>query len=437
MKTAIVEKDATLGGVCLNWGCIPSKALLRNAEVLDLIKHADDFGISFDNLQYDFSKAISRSRRVVRRLTAGVAFLMKKNNVEIINGQGVIAGQGTVSVTTDEGERTVTADNIIIATGGSARALPNVEMDGSVVMTSKEAIVSEDMPSRVVIVGGGAIGVEFADVYHSYGAEITIIEMLPHLVPLEDVDISTTLEASLQKRGINFMTDSRVDSVSVNGNEATVKVSNRDGATDIVCDRVLVSIGVVGNVEGIGLESIGVQTERGFISVNDSMQTNVSNVYAIGDVTGKLLLAHVASAQGVLAVETIGGLNPQTLDYTYMPRATYCRPQIASFGLTEAQAREQGYDVKISQFPMMASGKALAMGESEGMAKLVVDSEIGEIVGAHIIGPEATELLGELGMTRLLEGTTAELGWLVHPHPTISETLKEAALGAEGEAIHM
>jgi dihydrolipoamide dehydrogenase len=435
MKTAVVEKDENVGGVCLNWGCIPSKSLLRNAEVLSLIKDASEWGVSFDNLQYDFGKAVDRSRKVVRRLTNGVGFLLKKNNVEVIKGTGSIKAQGTIAV--EETGASYTTNNIIIATGARARELPNIPVDGKVVVTSRDAIVMKEAPSKVVIIGGGAIGVEFADIYHAYGADVTIVELLPRLVPLEDEDMSKQLERSFKRKGINFMTDSKVDSVTVDGEEAKVTISNGSGTTEIDCDRVLVSIGVVGNVENIGLEALGVAVERGRIIIDDEMKTNVPGIYAIGDVSGKLPLAHVASAQGVTAVEVMAGMNPPTLDYTVMPRATYCRPQIASMGLTEAQAREQGYSVRIGQFPFSASGKAMALNEVDGMAKLVVDEEVGEIIGAHIIGPEATELLGEIGMTKLLEGTTAELGWLVHPHPTISEAIKEAALAADGQAINI
>lgn len=435
MNTAIVEREESLGGICLNWGCIPSKSLLRNAEVLNLIRHASDFGISMDNLQYDFGKAIDRSRAVAKRLTGGIGFLMRKNKVTVIRGTGILKDSKTIVI--EDAGQTITGDNIIIATGGRARSLPGLEIDGKVVVTSREAIVMKEAPSHVVIIGGGAIGVEFAEVYRAYGAEVTIVEVLPRLVPLEDEDISVLLERAFKRKGIGIMTSTRVENVTVDGEMAAVIVSTGDGTQTLQADRVLVSVGVQPNTANIGLEAAGVATERGFITVDDRMATNVPGIYAIGDVTGKLLLAHVASAQGVTAVEGIHGMEPPALDYTFMPRATYCSPQVASFGLTEAQAKEQGYNVKIGTFPMSASGKALALGESEGMVKLVVEAEIGEILGAHIIGPEATELLGELGMTKLLEGTTTELGWLVHPHPTISETVKEAALAAEGQAIHI
>lgn len=435
MSTAVIEDD-NVGGVCLNWGCIPSKSLLRNAEVLELVKNAGEYGISVGEISYDYGKAIDRSRQVVRRLTGGVGSLLRKNGVEHISGRATLRSANTIAI--DGSERAISADNVIIATGARARHIPGIPVDGETVLTSREAIVLREVPRRVVIVGGGAIGVEFADIYHSYGAEVMIVEMLPRLVPLEDEEISQQLERVFRRRGIEYKTGAMVNSVVVSDGVATVAVTDSEGSeTEIECDNVLVAIGVQGNSDGIGLETAGVRVERGFIPVDDEMRTNVPGVYAIGDVTGKLPLAHVASAQGVTAAEVIAGLNPMPLDYTLMPRATYCRPQIASFGLTEQQASDAGHSYKIGRFPMAASGKALAMGESSGMVKLVVDDEVGELLGAHMIGPEATELLGEVGLSRLLEGTTTELGWLVHPHPTISETIKEAALAVEGEAIHI
>ena len=434
LKTAIVERDE-LGGVCLNWGCIPSKALLRNAEVLSLIQHADDFGISFENLKYDFGKAIDRSREVVSRLTRGVGALLKKNNVEIVHGSGKILDSNTVEIT-DSGRR-LSAKNIIIATGTRQRRIPTLPIDNEVVITSRDALELRRVPKRVVIVGGGATGCEFGHIYRTYGAEVTIVELLPRLIPNEDAEISGILERSFRRQGIQVTTGASVQGIAVNNSQAKVSISVEDSSSVIDCDIVLVAVGVQGNVDNIGLENAGIETENSYIKIDETMSTNVPGVYAIGDVTGKMLLAHVASAQGVTAVETIAGLNPPALDYSLMPRAIYCKPQVASFGLSEEQATEQGYTVKVGRFPFSASGKALALGESEGMVKLVVDAEIGEVLGAHMIGAEVTELLGELAMTRLLEGTTTELGWLVHPHPSISETIKEAALAAEGAAIHI
>ena len=435
LSTAVIEDD-NVGGVCLNWGCIPSKSLLRNAEVLELVKNAGEYGISVGDVTFDYGLAIDRSRQVVRRLTGGVGSLLRKNGVEHISGRGILQSANTIAI--DGADRAFSADNIMVATGARARHIPGIPVDGETVLTSREAIVLREVPERVVIVGGGAIGVEFADIYHSYDAEVMIIEMLPRLVPLEDEEISQQLERVFRHRGIGFKTGAMVGGVAVSEGTAAVTVTDADGSvSEIECDKVLVAIGVQGNTEDIGLEVAGVNTERGYITVDDEMRTNVPGIFAIGDVTGKLPLAHVASAQGVIAAEVIAGMNPMPLDYSLMPRATYCRPQIASFGLTEQQATDAGYSFKVGRFPMAASGKALAMGEPNGMVKLVVDSEVGELLGAHIIGPEATELLGEVGLSRLLEGTTTELGWLVHPHPTISETIKEAALAVEGEAIHI
>ena len=434
MKAAVVERDE-VGGICLNWGCIPSKALLRNAEVLNLVRDAKTFGISFDNLRYDFGVAIDRSRQVVKRLTGGVELLLKKNKVDQIKGSGVLKDSKTIEIAGSG--QVVSTDSVIIATGARDREFPSLPVDREVVITSREALVLRDVPARVVIVGGGATGAEFAHIYRSYGAEVTIIELLPRLIPQEDEEISAQLERAFKKQGIAAMTGAGVQGIAVVDGKASVTVSNGGSESVIECDRVLVAVGVQGNVEGIGLDSVGVETERGFVAIDDDMKTNVPGIYAIGDVTGKMLLAHVASAQGVTVVESLAGLSPAKLDYGLMPRAIYCRPQVASFGLTEAQAREQGFAVKIGKFPFAASGKALALAEADGMVKLVVDAEVGEVLGAHMIGSEVTELLGELALTRLLEGTTAELGWLVHPHPTISEVVKEAALDAEGQAIHI
>ena len=436
LKTAIIERDDT-GGVCLNWGCIPTKSLLRNAEVLELMKRADEFGISFDNLQFDYGSAVDRSRNIVRRLTTGVGFLLQKNKVTQIEGDAIIKDGSTIEIQCAE-PHTITADNIIIATGGRPIHVPGIDVDGETILTYREAVVLKEVPARIVIVGGGPIGVEFADIYHSYGSEVTIIEMLPRLVPLEDEEISRQLERSFKKRRLKFMTGTKVANVLVDNGVALVDLEDSEGkTTSIECDKVLVAIGVQANTTGLGLESLDLEMNRSFIRVDDGMQTNVAGVYAIGDVTGKLLLAHAASAQAVTAAETIAGLNPPPLDYLMMPKATYCRPQVASFGLTEAQAEEQGHKVKIGKFPLMASGKALALGDTDGMIKLVIDEEVGEVIGAHMIGTEVTELLGEVSLSRLLEGTTTELGWLVHPHPSISEAIKEAALDADDKAIHV
>jgi len=434
LKTAIIE-SADLGGVCLNWGCIPSKALLKNAEVVSYFNRADEFGLKMDNFSADFSVAIDRSRKVVDRNTKGVAFLLNKNKVDHIQGTGKIIGAGKVEV--DPNGLVIEARNIIISTGARPRTIPPLPVDGHKIITSRESIVLKDLPSSIVIVGGGAIGVEFAYIYKMYGVDVTIVEALPRLVPNEDEDISTQLERSFKRHRIEIMTGSSVIGADTSGSGVKVTVE-KDGAQQILdCDQVLVAIGIQPNVEDIGLETVGIATDRTGIVVDEKMATNVAGIYAIGDVNGKMPLAHVASAQAAIAVETIAGLETQSLDYVYMPRATYCMPQIASFGLTEAEARAQGKDINVGVFNVQANGKALAMGEGSGLIKLVVDAKYGELLGGHMIGPEVTELLGELSMTRILEGTVLELGWAVHPHPSLSEVLKEAALGAQGRTIHM
>ena len=377
---------------------------------------------------------MDRSRRVVKRLTGGVRGLLSKNSVEQIAGTGVVTSSNAVEV---DSRLTLTTDNIVIATGARERELPAVPVDGQRIITSREALELRSLPSRVVIVGGGAIGAEFAFLYRAYGAEVTIVELLPRLIPQEDEDLGRSLEMSFKRQGIQAVTGARVTAVSVEDGRVRVSVSKDGGGSVVECDRVLVAVGIQGNVEGIGLDRVGVETRDGFISTDGNMETSVPGIYAVGDVTGKMPLAHVASAQGVIAAESIAGLDPPALDYALMPRAIYCEPQVAALGLTEAQAREAGHSVKTGRFPLAASGKALAVDESDGMVKLVIDSEIGEILGAHMIGPGVSELLGELALVKTLEGTTTELGWLVHPHPTISETLKEAALAAEGQAIHI
>ena len=434
LKTAVIEKEA-LGGVCLNWGCIPSKALLKNAEVVSYFKRADEFGLKMDNFSADFSVAMDRSRKVVDRNTKGVAFLLDKNKVDHIQGSGKVVGVGKVEVSPDG--NVIESKNIVISTGARPRSIAPLPIDGEKIITSRESITLSDLPKSIIIVGGGAIGVEFAYIYRMYGVDVTIVEMLPRLVPNEDEDISAQLERSFKRENINVMTGAGVIGSDTSGSGVKVTV-DKDGTQEVLeCDKVLVAIGVQPNVEDLGLETIGIASDRSGIIVDDRMATNVPGIYAIGDVNGKMPLAHVASAQALVAVEDIAGLETQALDYAYMPRATYCHPQIASFGLTETQAREQGKDINVGTFNVQANGKAAALGENSGLVKLVVDAKYGEILGGHMIGPEVTELLGELSMTRILEGTVLELGWAVHSHPSLSEMLKEAALGAQGRTIHM
>ena len=434
LRTVVVERDA-LGGICLNWGCIPSKALLRNAEILQLFHRAEEFGIAFDNLQVDFGKAIDRSRQVVATLTRGVSSLLKKNNVEHIKGEASFLDAHTLEVTPN-GHR-VAAKNVIIATGVRPRSIPGLEVDGQRVMTSREALESREVPHRIVIIGGGATGAEFAYLYNAYGAEVTLIEMLPHVLPGEDEDISRLLERAFGRQGITLLTGARVTNATSSKSSIGLNVEQGSQTTTLDADRVLVAVGVEANTWDLGLEKTGVELERGYIKIDSSMATNEADVYAIGDVTGILLLAHVAQAQGVLAVERIAGLDSPDLNYQIMPRATYCHPQVASFGLTEKQATENGHNVKVGRFPFQASGKAQAIGDAEGIVKVVADKDYGELLGVHMIGPDVTEMLGELSLGHLLEGTTHEVGWMVHSHPTLSEALKEAALDADGRAIHI
>jgi dihydrolipoamide dehydrogenase len=438
-KTAIVDKQ-WLGGVCLNVGCIPSKSLLKNADVAHTLRErGKEFGFSFDNLQLDFPVAVKRSRQVSDRLVKGVGFLMKKNNIPVYMGTAHLPKPGTVTVTDNDGKETaLSAKNIIVATGASAAVPGAWKVDGEKIVTYLEAILQEKLPKSVVVIGAGAVGVEFATVWNSYGTEVTIVEMLPRLVPLEDEEVSKELEKNFKKRGINFLTGHKVESVEATKSGVKVVVSADGETKDLEAEQALVAIGFRPNSNGLGLEEVGVKlSERGFIEIDERMTTNVPGIWAIGDVTGKLMLAHVGSAMGIIAAENIVGAETITLDYEMMPRATYCQPQVASFGLTEAQAKERGYEVKIGRFPFQPNGKALGLGEYAGFVKLVVDGKYGEILGAHMIGPEVTELLPELTLAHMMELTPNEIARNVHAHPTLSEVLMEAAHSAEGHAIHI
>ncbi len=432
LKAAVVEKEE-VGGVCLNWGCIPSKALLRNAEVLNLFRDPAKWGVSFDNMTYDMGAAIDRSRRVVDRVVKGVQSLFKKHNIDLYRGTGRLASQGVVAI--DSLGKKLKAANIILATGTRARSLPGLKVDGETVVTSRNALESRETPATIVIVGGGAVGVEFAYFYRSYGSEVTIVEMLPRLLPGEDEEVSQHLERALKRQGIQIMTGSTVEKLARSKGRAKVTIS--PGAEVIECDRVLLGVGVQPNTEELGLEGLGVEMENGFIKIDDRMAANVPGVYAIGDVTGKMPLAHVASAQGVLAAEVIAEREPAPLDYSQMPRATYCQPQVASMGLTEQAAREKGHEVKIGRFPFAANGKAVALGLPDGFVKLVADARYGEILGAHLIGHDVTDLLAEISTARMLEGTALEIGRSVHAHPSLSEAIMEAGLGVFDESLNI
>lgn len=441
LKTAIVEKQ-WMGGVCLNVGCIPSKALLHNAELAHTLRErGKEFGFSFENLKLDYGAAVKRSRQVSDRLVRGVGFLMKKNAIDVHSGTGVITAKDTVQVTDKDGKTSdLKTKNIIIATGSHTFVIPGVTIDGQKVLTYQEAILQEKFPKSVVIIGGGAIGVEFATIWSAYGAQVTIVEMLPRLLPLEDEECSAELTKAYQKRGIQSLTGHKVLAVETTENGVRVRVSPGEGKEEkaIEAEQALIAIGFRPNTKDLGLEKVGVKlTERGFIDIDERMATSVPGIYAIGDVTGQLLLAHVASAQGLVASENIAGADTIKLDYKMMPRATYSYPQVASFGYTEAEAKEKGYDVKIGRFPFQPNGKALGLGDYAGFVKIITDSKYGEILGAHMVGPNVSELLPELTLAQRMELTTAEIGRNVHAHPTLSEAVMEAAEGAEGHAIHI
>ena len=438
-KTAIVDRQ-WLGGVCLNVGCIPSKALLKNAELAHTLRErSQEFGISFENLKLDFGAAVSRSRQVSDRLVKGVGFLMKKNKIDVFMGTARLTAPNTVSVTATDGKvMELLAGNTIIATGASALVPPAWKVDGKKVVTYLEAIVQERLPQSVIIIGAGAVGVEFATVWSAYGAEVTIVEMLPGLLPLEDDEIGKELKKAFDKRGIKCLVGHKVESVEATKAGVKVVVSAEGKGTTLEAEQTLVAIGFRPNSKGLGLEELGVGIdERGFIDIDERMQTNVPGIWAIGDVTGKLMLAHAGSAMGIVAAENIAGVDTITLDYEMMPHATYCQPQVASFGLTEARAVERGYLVKVGRFPFQANGKALGLADATGWIKLVVDEKYGEILGAHMIGPDVTELLPELTLAHMMEMTSREIARNVHAHPTLSEVLMEAAHGVEGQPINI
>ena len=439
LKTAIVDKE-WLGGVCLNVGCIPSKALLKNAEVAHLLRErGKEFGFTFENLNLDYGTAVKRSRQVSDRLVKGVGFLIRKNKVDVFMGAARVTARDKVTVTDNQGKVTeLSFKNIVVATGASTLVPPGWVVDGDKVITYLEAILQEKLPKSVVIIGAGAIGVEFATIWHSYGVEVTIVEMLPRLVPLEDEEVSAELTKAFGKKKIGVLTGHRVVSVQATADGVEVKVSSEQGEKVLQAEQALVAIGFRPNGRGLGLEELGVKlSERGAVEIDERMATNVPGIWAIGDVTAKLMLAHVGSAQGIVCSENIAGAETITLNYEFMPRATYCQPQVASFGLTEAQAKERGYEIKIGRFPYQANGKALGLGDYTGWVKIISDAKYGEILGAHLIGPEVTELLPELTLAQMMELTPNEIARNVHAHPTLSETLMEAAHAAEGHAVHI
>jgi dihydrolipoamide dehydrogenase len=438
LKTACVERES-LGGVCLNWGCIPTKALLRSADVLELCKRAREFGVIVEKVEHDFGAIIERSRAVAHKISKGVAFLFRKNKVEHVAASARLEGAGKLVVTSEKGEQVLTAKNIVIATGARARTLPGIEMDGEHIIAYREAMTLGQQPRSLVVIGAGAIGVEFASFYRALGTEVTVVEFLDRLVPNEDEEVSAELLRAFKKRGIACLTGHRVSAARVEGNQVAVRMEPRAGGAplDKRCDKLLVAVGVTGNVEKLGLEQIGVTVERGIIKVDENFSTGVRGVYAIGDVIGGYALAHVASAEGVYVAELIAGKNPQAVPYDAVPACTYCHPEIASVGLTEAKAREQGIPIKVGRFPFGPLGKTVAAGEYPGFAKFIWNEQSGALVGAHLIGPAVTDLIAEPTLAKSTEVNAESLIHTIHAHPTFAEALKEAAEDAYGMAIHI
>ncbi|WP_338793126.1 dihydrolipoyl dehydrogenase [Bernardetia sp. Wsw4-3y2] len=437
LKVGVIEKES-LGGICLNWGCIPTKALLKSAQVFEYVQHAKEYGIEVGESKVNFGDMIGRSRNVAGGMSKGIEFLFKKNKIDKIMGFGKLAGKGKVEVTTQDGKKEIyEAKSIILATGGRARELPNLPIDGKKIIEYRKAMSLEKQPKKMVVVGSGAIGVEFAYLYNSIGTEVTIVEFMDRIVPVEDADVSKELERQYKKKGMKVMTSSEVTKVDTSGTGCKVTVKTKKGEEIIECDVVLSAVGVSTNLEGIGLESTGVKTEKGKVVVDDYYKTSVDGVYAIGDIVHGPALAHVASAEGIICVEKIAGHHPEPLNYGNIPGCTYCQPEISSVGMTEAQAKEAGYEIKVGKFPFSASGKASAAGAKEGFVKVIFDAKYGEWLGAHMIGANVTEMIAEAVVARKLETTGMEIVKSVHPHPTMSEAVMEAAAAAYGEVIHI
>ena len=437
LKTAVIEREA-LGGICLNWGCIPTKALLKSANVFEYIEHAKDYGISVASPKADFKGMVARSRGVADGMSKGVQFLMKKNKIDVIMGNGKLLPGKQVEVTAADGAvQTVSASHIIIATGARSRQLPSIPQDGKNIIGYREAMTLEKQPKRLVVVGSGAIGVEFAYFYNAIGTEVTVVEYQNRIVPVEDADVSKQLEKSFKKNGIKVMTSSEVMGVSTKGGEQTVTVKTKKGEETLKCDVVLSAAGVISNLENIGLEEVGIVVDGGKIVVDDFYASNIPGYYAIGDCVPGPALAHVASAEGITCVEKIAGQSPEPIDYGNIPGCTYCFPEVASVGMTEAQAKDAGHDIKVGKFPFSASGKASASGHKDGFVKLIFDAKYGELLGGHMIGANVTEMVAELVALRKLETTGHELIKTIHPHPTLSEAVMEAAAAAYDEVIHL
>ncbi len=437
-KTAVVEK-AELGGICLNWGCIPTKSLLKSAQVYEYVKHAADYGIDIPgDVNADFEKVVQRSRNVAESMSKGIQFLLKKNKIDVINGFGKLAAKGKVEVIVDTGESImVEADHIVLATGARSRELPNLPMDGKKVFGYRKAMTLEKKPESMIVVGSGAIGSEFAYFYQSMGTQVTLVEFMPEVVPLEDVEVSKQLARSFKKMKMKVMTSSTVESVDTSGEKCKVVIKTKKGEELHETDVVFSAVGITPNIEGIGLEELGVEIENGKIKVDDFYRTNVEGIYAIGDIVHGQALAHVASAEGITCVEKIAGHKPQPIDYTNIPACTYTTPEVASVGMTEKAAIDAGYEIKVGKFPFTASGKASAAGAKDGFVKLIFDAKYGELLGGHLIGANVTEMIAELVVARKLETTGMEIIKSVHPHPTMSEAIMEAAAAAYGEVIHI
>lgn len=437
LKTAVVERES-LGGICLNWGCIPTKALLKSANVFEYIEHASDYGISVKGHSADFKGMVSRSRDVANGMSNGIQFLMKKNKIDVIMGTGKLLAGKKLEVTDDKGKKTeYSANHIIIATGARSRELPNLPQDGKKVIGYREAMTLPKQPKKMVVVGSGAIGVEFAYFYNAIGTDVTIVEYMPNIVPVEDEEVSKQLERNFKKAGIKVMTNSSVESVDTKGTGCKVKVKTKKGEETIEADVVLSAVGIAANIENIGLEDVGIIADNGKIQVGDYYETNIPGYYAIGDCVPGPALAHVASAEGIICVEQIAGHHPEPLDYGNIPGCTYCSPEVASVGMTEKAAKEAGHDIKVGKFPFSASGKASAAGAKDGFVKLIFDAKYGELLGGHMIGANVTEMIAEIVALRKLETTGEALIKTVHPHPTMSEAVMEAAAAAYDEVIHL
>ena len=437
MKVAIVEKES-LGGICLNWGCIPTKALLKSAQVFDYVNHSKDYGINIKNASIDFNSIIKRSRGVADGMSKGVNFLMKKNKIEILNGFGKIISKNQVEITDDKNKsQVVESENIIIATGGRSKEIPNVKIDGKKVIEYRKAMSLDKQPKKLVVIGSGAIGSEFAYFYNSIGTEVTLIEYLPNILPLEDIDVSKQLKKTFIKSGIKIMTNTEVTGVDTSGKDCKVSFKSNNESSELDCDVVLSAVGVETNLQNIGLEEVGILSEKGKINVDDYYQTNIEGIYAIGDIVKGPALAHVASAEGIICVEKISGLNPSVLDYDNIPSCTYCNPEVASVGFTEKEAVDLGYEITVGKFPFSASGKANASGHMEGFVKVIFDKKYGEWLGCHMVGYNVTEMIAEVVAARKLETTAHEIIKSIHPHPTMSEAIMEATAAAYDEVIHL